>query len=75
MWAARLYLNDPDQYPLIVRPVDKQENYIKRCVGMAGDTLQIKNQIVFINGRETKLPIIQKQIILSLPGDNNWMKR
>ncbi len=49
-------LNDPDQYPLIVRPVDKQENYIKRCVGIAGDTLQIKNQIVYINGQPTQLP-------------------
>jgi len=51
-----LILNDPDQYPIIVRPVDKQENYIKRCVGVAGDTLQIKNQIVYINGQETALP-------------------
>jgi len=49
-------LSDPDQYPLIVRPVDKQENFIKRCVGIAGDTLQIKNQIIFINGKETRLP-------------------
>jgi signal peptidase I len=51
-----LILNDPDQYPIIVRPVDKQENYIKRCVGIAGDTLQIKNQIVYINGQATPLP-------------------
>jgi signal peptidase I len=51
-----LILNDPDQYPLIVRPVDKRENYIKRCVGIAGDTLQIKNQIVYINGQPTALP-------------------
>jgi signal peptidase I len=51
-----LILNDPDQYPLIVRPVDKRENYIKRCVGIAGDTLQIKNQIVYINGQPTPLP-------------------
>ena len=49
-------LGDPDSYPLIVRPVDKQENYIKRCVGIAGDTLQIKNQIVYINGLATALP-------------------
>ena len=49
-------LNDPDQYPLIVRPVDKQENYIKRCIGISGDTLQIKNQVVYINGQATSLP-------------------
>jgi signal peptidase I len=51
-----LILSDPDQYPIIVRPVDKQENYIKRCVGIAGDTLQIKNQVVYINGQATPLP-------------------
>ncbi len=52
--GREIILADPDQYPLIVRPVDKQENYIKRCVGIAGDTLQIKNQIVYINGTETQ---------------------
>jgi signal peptidase I len=51
-----LILNDPDDYPLIIRPVDKQENYIKRCIGIAGDTLQIINQIVYINGKATPLP-------------------
>jgi signal peptidase I len=51
-----IILNDPDQYPLIVRPVDKRENYIKRCVGIAGDTLQIKNQVVYVNGQATPLP-------------------
>jgi signal peptidase I len=49
-------LSDPDQYPLIVRPVDKQENFIKRCVGIAGDTLQIINQIIYIDGKPTPLP-------------------
>jgi signal peptidase I len=54
--GRQIILNDPESYPLIVRPVDKQENYIKRCVGIAGDTLQIKNQIVYINGEATRLP-------------------
>ncbi len=54
--GRKVILDDPDQYPLIVRPVDKQENYIKRCIGVAGDTLQIKNQIVYINGKPTSLP-------------------
>jgi len=33
------------------RPVDKRENYVKRCVGIAGDTLTIKNRDLFINGK------------------------
>jgi signal peptidase I len=35
---------------IITRPVDKRENFIKRCVAIAGDTIQIKNGIVSING-------------------------
>jgi signal peptidase I len=36
--------------PIIVRPVDKKDHYVKRCVAIAGDTLKIKNGVVFING-------------------------
>src|SRR5574343_365021 len=32
------------------RPIDKQENYIKRCVGISGDTLEVRDARVFING-------------------------
>lgn len=45
-------LNDPRKYPLITRPVDKRENYIKRCVAVGGDTLQIINGTVYIDGQK-----------------------
>lgn len=35
---------------IMVRPVDKRENFIKRCVGIPGDTLEIKEGILYING-------------------------
>jgi signal peptidase I len=54
--GRKIILGDPDSYPLIIRPVDKQENFIKRCVGVAGDTLQIKDQIIYIDGLATNLP-------------------
>jgi signal peptidase I len=38
------------------RPVDKKENYIKRCIGIAGDSLKIVNQQVFINGVSAENP-------------------
>ncbi len=38
------------------KPIDKKSNYVKRCVGIAGDSLQIKDGIVFINGKELILP-------------------
>lgn len=40
----------------INKPRDKKTNYVKRCVGIAGDSLQIKNGIVFVNGKELILP-------------------
>ncbi|HOY30323.1 MAG TPA: signal peptidase I [Bacteroidales bacterium] len=36
---------------IVARPVDKRENYIKRCIGIPGDTLEIKEQVVYINGK------------------------
>jgi signal peptidase I len=38
------------------RPVDKQENYIKRCVGIPGDKLEIKNGILYINNKLADMP-------------------
>ena len=38
------------------RPTDRRENYVKRCVGLPGDTLQIKDRIIFLNGKANKEP-------------------
>ncbi len=36
---------------IISRPVDKRENYIKRCIAIAGDELKIENGQVYVNGK------------------------
>jgi len=54
--GRKIVLNDPDQYPLAIHPVDKSDNYIKRCVAVAGDTLEIINSEVFLNGKKSELP-------------------
>lgn len=41
---------------ILVHPVDKTDNYIKRCVGIAGDKLQIINQDLYINGEKQTPP-------------------
>lgn len=38
------------------RPVDKRENYIKRCQGAPGDTLSIVNAQVYVNGKPNPNP-------------------
>ncbi len=38
------------------RPVDKKTNYIKRCIGLPGETLKVVNSQVFINGEAMKNP-------------------
>jgi signal peptidase I len=45
-----------NQFPVLVHPMDKTDNYIKRCVAEGGDILQIKNAEVFINGEKAYLP-------------------
>ena len=38
------------------KPIDKKTNYVKRCVGIAGDSLEIKDGYVYIDGKKTVLP-------------------
>jgi signal peptidase I len=54
---------------IIYRPVDKRENYIKRCVGIPGDVLEYKNGQLFVNGKEQKhFPGIQYDNIVTTDG-------
>src|SRR5690348_16497100 len=41
---------------VVARPVDRRDNYIKRCVAISGDTLQVKNSFVYVNGKEAPVP-------------------
>jgi signal peptidase I len=52
----KMVLADPVNYPVVVHPVDKTDNYIKRCVGVAGDVLSVKKGVVYINDKEQPLP-------------------
>ncbi len=48
---------NPQEYGLIdTRPTDRRENYVKRCVGLPGQTLQIKDRVIYINGKANKEP-------------------
>lgn len=51
VWNDKLRFGD-----IVARPVDKRENYIKRCIGIPGDTIQIIDQVVYVNGKASELP-------------------
>lgn len=41
-----------DEYHITTRPVDKRENYIKRCVAIPGDTIEIKDGLLYVNNEK-----------------------
>ncbi len=59
-----------NHYKILARPVDRRENFIKRCIGLPGDTLMIQNGIVTVNGKyEVMLPT-QKVIFRIITSGN-----
>ncbi len=55
--------------PLTVRPVDKKDNYVKRCVAIHGDTLEVRGGRVWVNGApQADIPGIQYGYIVKTNG-------
>jgi len=40
----------------VKKPIDKKSNYVKRCVGLPGDSLEVRDGYVWINGKQNVLP-------------------
>jgi len=51
VWNDKVNFGD-----IIARPVDKRENFIKRCVGIPGDSIQIIDRQVYVNGKKAENP-------------------
>ena len=56
--AGRQYIKNNESIygEVMTRPADRRENYVKRCVGLPGQTLQIKDRIVYLDGKANKEP-------------------
>ncbi len=52
--TVQQFFRTPDRK--IVKPIDKKSNYVKRCVGIAGDSLEIKDGYIYINGEKSIMP-------------------
>ena len=56
-WGRNYITEHPNIFgDITVRPVDRRENYVKRCVGLPGDTLQIIDRTIYINGQAQAQP-------------------
>jgi signal peptidase I len=68
--AARGFFNK--KYGIKARPLDKRENYIKRCTGMPGDTFEIIDGTIYANGKIIPLPSgAQMEYIVKTTGELN----
>lgn len=43
-----------EKFDVETRPVDRRDNYIKRCVAIAGETLEVIDNVVYVNGEKQK---------------------
>jgi len=61
--------NTADYGDIVYRPVDRRENYVKRCVAIAGDWMQVKDNQVYVNGqKQEKIPGIQFNYFIQTDG-------
>lgn len=57
-----------NKIPLTVRPVDKRDHYIKRCVAVAGDSIEVRDRQIYINGQHLPNPT-KTQFLYRLRGN------
>ena len=56
--------------PVVVRPMDKKDHYVKRCVAVAGDTLEVRNGFVWVNGEQQEVyPGVQLSYVVKTNGN------
>lgn len=51
VWADKAEYGD-----IVYRPVDRRENYVKRCMGLPGETIELRDDEVYINGQKVADP-------------------
>ncbi len=55
--GAQVVKDNPGEFGVLdSRPTDRRENYVKRCVGLPGQKLQIKDKIVYLDDKKNKEP-------------------
>jgi len=66
---GRATLHNPNNFEIIQRPIDRRDNYIKRCIGLPGDTIEIINRDLYVNGQRAQDPkMIQHTYVVYTDG-------
>lgn len=52
MYGRENTINNFGEENILVHPFDKSDNYIKRCVAQAGDTIQVVNAVLYVNNQK-----------------------
>jgi signal peptidase I len=53
---AQIAANFAEYGDIITRPADRRENYVKRCVGLPGQTFEIRDKVVYVDGEKKPQP-------------------
>jgi len=53
---AAIYMNKDVFGDVIYRPVDRRENYVKRAIGLPGETFKIVDGVIYIDGKPIEQP-------------------
>ncbi len=53
---AGVWSNKAKYGDIVYRPVDRRENYVKRCIGLPGQTISMQNDIAYIDGKQIQDP-------------------
>lgn len=69
LWNGRFMASEPDVGDVIVfrNPVDESQDYVKRLIGRPGDTIQVKEGRLYINGEMVKRENPRPYIVATLP--------
>lgn len=66
------------EFPILVHPYDKTDNYIKRCVAVGGDVLQVKKGILYLNNELAYKPVDAQtdyELVLDKPFTNEYLEK
>ena len=76
-WPTDTLTNITDPNSAVdIKPMDKKSNYVKRCVALPGDSLEVRDGFVYINGVQNVLPDRAKlQFVYEFTSKNELVRK